>query len=202
MKKVFKRFLAMAAAAALAAGSFSTAAVPGQAETVTEEDKAMGDSMKSEIKLYASSTPTKPSNTVATGVDISYHNGSIDFESLADDVDFVIIRCGYGSDYTSQDDSNFEANVKGCVENNIPFGVYLYSYATTTTKAKSEAAHTTRLLDQLDDWGAELSLPVFYDMEDSSQASLSASTKASIAKTYCTAVESAGYETGIYASKS
>ncbi len=177
-------------------------------DDVVEEDRAMGDSYydsldvsEDTLLLSIASVPDAPSNTVATGIDISHHQGSIDFSKLASEVDFIIIRCGYGGDYTSQDDTRFEEYVKGCVEYNIPFGVYLYSYATTTKKATSEADHTLRMLSYLEEWGAELSLPVFYDIEDSSQSTLSASTLASIAKTYCSALEAEGYPTGVYSSK-
>ena len=48
------------------------------------------------------------------GIDISEFNGSVDIAALQGQVDFVIIRCGYGSDYANQDDPQFEANVKKC----------------------------------------------------------------------------------------
>ncbi|MCD8028982.1 MAG: dockerin type I domain-containing protein [Erysipelotrichaceae bacterium] len=155
------------------------------------------------ISVYAiDNVPDAPENTIAVGVDISYHNGTIDFEQLATEVNFVIIRCGYGSNYTKQDDANFETYVKGCIENNIPFGVYLYSYADTVAKGKSEEEHALRLVEQISDWGGKLSLPVFYDMEDANTlGKCDASTKAAIAKAFCTVLEDAGYTTGIYANK-
>lgn len=147
--------------------------------------------------------PDAPEGTIAVGVDISYHNGTIDFEQLATEVNFVILRCGYGSDYTSQDDANFETYVKACVKYNIPFGVYLYSYANTVAKGTSEGEHALRLVEQAEnEWGVTLSLPVFYDMEDSDTlGTCDASTKAKIAQAFCTVLEDAGYTTGIYASK-
>ncbi|MCD7810230.1 MAG: dockerin type I domain-containing protein, partial [Erysipelotrichaceae bacterium] len=154
--------------------------------------------------VYAiDNVPDAPENTIAVGVDISYHNGTIDFEQLATEVNFVILRCGYGSDYISQDDANFETYVKSCVEYNIPFGVYLYSYADTVAKGKSEGEHALRLVEQaVNEWGATLSLPVFFDMENSGTlGTCNASTKAAIAQAFCTVLEDAGYTTGIYANK-
>ncbi len=154
--------------------------------------------------VYAiDNVPDAPENTIAVGVDISYHNGTIDFEQLASEVNFVILRCGYGSDYTSQDDANFETYVKSCVEYNIPFGVYLYSYADTVAKGTSEGEHALRLVEQaVNEWGATLSLPVFFDMENSGTlGTCDASTKAAIAQAFCTVLEDAGYTTGIYANK-
>ena len=47
------------------------------------------------------------------GVDISEHNGAVDFAALTQaGVKFAILRLGYGSDYTSQDDAQFAQNVR------------------------------------------------------------------------------------------
>ena len=82
------------------------------------------------------------------GIDVSEHNGNIDWAKVkASGVNFAIIRCGYGSDYTYQDDKKWLQNVKGCKAAGIPFGVYLYSYAKNTTMAASEAQHVIRCLN-------------------------------------------------------
>ncbi len=155
------------------------------------------------VCVYAiDNVPNAPDNTIAVGVDISYHNGTIDFEQLASEVNFVILRCGYGSDYTSQDDANFETYAKECIKYNIPFGVYLYSYADTVAKGTSEGEHALRLVEKISEWGGKLSLPVFYDMEDSGTlGKCDASTKAKIAQAFCKVLEDEGYTTGIYATK-
>ena len=74
--------------------------------------------------------------SVKKAVDISYHNGVIDFERLKNAVDYVIIRCGYGQDITSQDDKQWYRNVGECERLGIPYGVYFYSYAKTTAKLR------------------------------------------------------------------
>ena len=83
---------------------------------------------------------------VATGVDISQFNGDVDIGALKGKVDFVIIRCGYGSDYRDQDDKRFYENVRKAEAAGIPWGAYLYSYALDTDMARSEAQHMLRLL--------------------------------------------------------
>ncbi|MGM9936647.1 MAG: stalk domain-containing protein [Candidatus Ornithomonoglobus sp.] len=130
------------------------------------------------------------------GIDVSEHQGIIDWESMKNDIDFAIIRCGYGSDYESQDDKMWFINVEECERLGIPYGVYLYSYANTPEKAQSEAQHALRLLN-----GRKVSLPVFYDMEDNIQAVLTAGERGQYAKLFCDAVSAAGYEVGIYANK-
>jgi len=78
------------------------------------------------------------------GIDVSKHNGKLTDADIKD-VDFVIIRCGFGSDFKWQDDNQFENNVALCEKLGKPYGIYLYSYANCIEKAKSEVAHIKRL---------------------------------------------------------
>ena len=84
---------------------------------------------------------------IRKGIDVSKHQGKINWAKVkAAGIDFAIIRCGYGSDQKDQDDAYWQYNVSECERLGIPYGVYLYSYANTTAKARSEAQHTLRLL--------------------------------------------------------
>lgn len=132
---------------------------------------------------------------LATGIDISEFNGSVDIAAMKGKVDFVIIRCGYGSDYESQDDSQYWENVRKCQQAGMPFGVYLYSYARNTQMAKSEARHTLRLLK-----GLVPLYGVWYDVEDSTLPS--GETLIDNCLAYCGEIRSAGYYCGIYSSLS
>ncbi|MFR8039683.1 MAG: cell wall-binding repeat-containing protein [Anaerovoracaceae bacterium] len=126
------------------------------------------------------------------GIDVSKWQGNIDWNKVkASGIDFAIIRCGFGGNYTNQDDQYFKRNVSECERLGIPYGVYLYSYATNTEKASSEADHVLRLIK-----GCKLSYPVYLDMEDNSTIG---SNYASIAKTFCNKITKAGYPVGIYA---
>lgn len=134
------------------------------------------------------------------GIDVSYHNGTIDWVKVkASSVDYAIIRCGYGMDQRDQDDTQWLNNVRGCLNNNIPFGVYIYSYATTTSRASSEADHVLRLLSEAGLEPSDLGYPIYFDMEDASTIN---SDHVAIAKTFCNKIEAAGYEVGIYSNKS
>lgn len=94
------------------------------------------------------------------GIDTSAHNGLIT-ESVLKQVDFVIIRAGYGSDIASQDDTQFANTVALCERFNKPWGAYLYSYALNVEMAESEAKHITRVLN-----GKVPPMGVWIDMED------------------------------------
>lgn len=131
--------------------------------------------------------------TVKKAVDISYHNGVIDFERLKNAVDYVIIRCGYGQDMASQDDKQWNRNVSECERLGIPYGVYFYSYAKTTAKIEGEIRHCLRLLQ-----GHTPSLPVFFDSEEKGTQGVAKHN----AKRFCDAMLTNGYKAGIYASKS
>lgn len=138
------------------------------------------------------------SKAICKGIDVSYHNGTIDWKKVKQsEVEYAIIRCGYGTNDKSQDDKKWEENVKGCTDNNIPYGVYLYSYADTVEKASSEADHAIRLLE-----GKKFKYPVYYDLEeDKLRDKISKKTIADIAQTFCDKLSAKGYTVGIYANK-
>lgn len=127
-------------------------------------------------------------------IDVSKHQGSIDWAKVKDHIDGAIIRCGFGSDIRSQDDVRFKENVEGCIKHGIPFGVYLYSYAKSVAAAKSEALHVIRLLAPYKD---KISFPVYYDLEEPGTELGSVER----AKIFCDMVEAEGYWCGIYANQ-
>ena len=48
-------------------------------------------------------------------IDVSYHNGTIDWAKVkAAGIDGAIIRCGYGDNITSQDDKQWKRNADEC----------------------------------------------------------------------------------------
>lgn len=103
------------------------------------------------------------------GVDISYANGNIDLAKVKNaGYKWVMIRCGYGSDITSQDDTQFASNVAKAEKLGMPWGVYLFSYACSTADAKSELAHIDRLLKAQKAKGYYPTLPIALDIEPSS----------------------------------
>ena len=132
---------------------------------------------------------------IKKGIDVSEHNGTINWELVKNDgIDFAIIRCGYGMDLLNQDDKQWEHNVHECERLNIPYGVYLYSYATNIQKAKSEAQHVLRLLKN-----HSVTYPIYYDLEDlKTTFPLSSREKGEIAKTFCDILSAEGYDVGIY----
>ena len=159
--------------------------------------KDRGDANYAARATTNSGWPNDP-KAICKGIDVSYHNGTIDWKRVKQsEVEYAIIRCGYGTNDKNQDDKKWEENVKGCIDNNIPYGVYLYSYADTVEKASSEADHAIRLLQ-----GKKFKYPVYYDLEeDAIRKKLSKTEIANIAKTFCNKLSAKGYTVGIYANK-
>ena len=146
-------------------------------------------------------TQSKAATTIDTtedvrllGIDVSHYQGAINWKKVkADGVNYAIIRCGYGQDITSQDDARWKENADACTSQGIPFGTYLYSYATTEAAARGEANHVLRLIK-----GYNLQYPVYYDIEHTTQKQLSAKQLGKVAKAFCDVIEAAGYKVGIY----
>ena len=122
-------------------------------------------------------------------IDVSEHNGTINWEQAKSHIDGAILRCGYGMDIASQDDKQWARNVAECERLGIPYGVYIYSYATNTDRAKSEAQHVLRLIQ-----GHKLSYPVYFDMEEPGTEGSAVAN----AITFGDIIEAAGYWCGVY----
>lgn len=68
-------------------------------------------------------------------IDISKHQGTIDFDALKECAALVICRASCGSDK----DVRFDEYAKAMNERGIPFGVYCYSYCRDAAKGEDEA---------------------------------------------------------------
>lgn len=130
------------------------------------------------------------------GIDVSEFQGKIDWGKVKNSgVEFAILRCGYGMDFSNQDDVEYERNANECERLGIPYGVYLMSYANTVEKARSEAKHVLRLIE-----GRKISLGVWYDIEDNgTSGAINKETLTNIINTFCNTIKNAGHRVGVYA---
>lgn len=130
------------------------------------------------------------------GIDVSQYQGLINWDVVKDHIDFAIIRCGFGQDLPGQDDKLFKRNADECTRLNIPFGIYLYSYAKNAADAKGEAKHVMRLIKNY-----KMAYPIYYDLEDENTTGKQTNEViANIAKTFAEELEKNGYYVGMYAS--
>ena len=136
------------------------------------------------------------------GIDISAHQGNIDLAALKSQIDFVIIRVGYG--VSGSIDSKFKRNADLCKQLGIPFGFYWYSYALDVSGAQQEA---TNFLNAVAPYKNDYSMGCWFDMEDADgykrkHGMPSNSTLRAMCAAWCKKVEESGYWAGVYASES
>ena len=133
-------------------------------------------------------------------IDVSSHQGTINFEELKGNVDGIIIRAGYGGNHI---DTQFERNVSECNRLDIPCGAYWFSYAYTVEMAANEAKN---LLDAVRPYTLEL--PLAFDYEyDSVRYSKQQGVDPSIGlvrdmtNAFCETIENAGYWCMLYTNR-
>ena len=91
------------------------------------------------------------------GIDVSEHQGTIDWNKVKGNVDFVILRAGYGHNNI---DKQFVRNICECNRLGIPVGIYWFSYAYTTDMAINEANFAVQAIKNY-----KIDLPIFFDFE-------------------------------------
>lgn len=135
------------------------------------------------------------------GVDVSDHQGYIDWEAVAaDGIDFAMVRLGYRG-YTEgvlNRDAYAAYNLEGAQAAGIDVGAYFFSQATTVDEAREEAAFVLGLLD-----GRSLEMPVAFDHEPIAGVAgrandVDSATLAACAAAFCETLEEAGYATIVY----
>lgn len=139
------------------------------------------------------------------GIDVSSHQGEIDWEAVkAAGVEFVMLRLGYRG-YTEgglYEDERFRANAEAAARAGLRLGAYFFSQATGPEEAREEAAFVLDLLDALP--AGALTLPVAFDWEriDSEPArtdAMDGETLTDCALAFCGALSEAGYTPAVYA---
>ena len=130
---------------------------------------------------------------MVNGIDVSTHNGYIDWGKVkaSGQVDFAILRTGFGREHPRQIDSRFERNYAECARLGVPVGAYHYSYALSPEDAVKEADFCLKLLK-----GKKFSYPIWYDIEEKSH--VKRGNCDDIAKAFCDKLEAAGYFVGVY----
>ncbi len=140
--------------------------------------------------------------TLRRGIDVSRHNGNVDFQAVkAAGIDFVILRGAYrsyGANGELHLDEKFHENLLAASAAGLDTGVYVFSQAISEEEAVEEAE---LLLSALS--GASISMPVIFDPESilddearTDNVSGEQFTKNTIA--FCERVKQAGYQPMVY----
>ena len=131
------------------------------------------------------------------GVDLSKHNGDVDFEMLKKaGVNYVILRAGYGKS-VSQKDQKFDVNYAKAKAIGLDVGAYWYSYAESTSEAEQEAEACLKIIS-----GRQFEYPIYFDLEEARQFKIGPIFCTNAVNMFCDAIESAGFFAGLYMSKS
>lgn len=129
------------------------------------------------------------------GIDVSHHQGIINWESVAKSgIEFTIIKAG-GSDKGFYKDSKFEDNYAGAKKAGLSVGAYYYVGKNCTTRYAG-ISDAQRFIDLLK--GKQFDFPVYIDLESTPTSAKEGATEAVIG--FCETLEAAGYYAGIYAS--
>ena len=139
------------------------------------------------------------------GVDVSSHQGKIDWQAAAaDGIEFAFIRAGYRGYETGRlaEDSRFIENAEGAYAAGIEVGLYIYSQALTEQEAREEAEYLVSCIEELN---AEITLPLVFDWElpegeNVRTEELSGEEQTRCCEAFCAAVREAGYEAAYYSS--
>ncbi len=137
------------------------------------------------------------------GVDVSEHQGTIDWAAVAGDgIDFAMVRAvyrGYGHAGSLNEDVNARANIEGALAAGLDVGVYVFSQATTVEEAVQEADAVLELIS-----GYDITYPVVFDLEklagvDTRTDQLTMEEVTACARAFCDRITEAGYHPMIYA---
>ncbi len=152
---------------------------------------------------YTGLSYTTPALVKAVGIDVSQHQGAIDWSAVkADGIDFAYIRAAYRGTSTGAlaVDTRFSANIEEAQAAGIKVGVYIFSQAITAQEAEEEAAFVLSLVS-----GCDLDLPLVLDYEfDESHAGrlataeLSTEERTAIVLAFCDYVTKEGFSPMVY----
>lgn len=218
MNKInFKRFTALFACAALAAslsacGSSDDAVDPHEGmayvntganyEWITPaEGVAVSDFAEEEFTTGEDGMPqyTGTGYDTRLGVDVSFYQGEIDWQTVADNgVEFAMIRCGYRGSESGAivEDEQFRNNMQGALDAGLDVGVYFFSQSTGAIEAAEEANFVLGLIQDYD-----VTMPVAFDWEplaDSRAEDIDRDELTASAVVFCEMVKDAGYTPCVY----
>lgn len=131
-------------------------------------------------------------------IDVSSHQGIIDWNTVKNsgEIDGVILRIGYA---TGSEDKMLAYNIRELKRLQIPYGIYLFSYAENETEALGEANFTISLIQR---YALKPTLGLYYDIESWNIGNyipnITPETYEKIITTYTSTTLANGYASGVY----
>lgn len=150
---------------------------------------------KDETGAWCNSEGDPIEGALYRGIDVSEWQKQIDWDAVKAGglVDYAILRAAaFAGETPSRKgvDVCWERNAKECERLGIPYGAYIYSYATNAAEAQEEADYILGLVK-----GHNLTCPIYIDIEDLSIINANLNV---VAETFCKRIEAAGYRAGVY----
>lgn len=135
------------------------------------------------------------------GIDISKHNGNIDWNAVKNSgVQYVILRCGYRGSASGVlvEDQKFKSNIQGATAAGLKVGIYFFSQAVNEVEAVEEASMTLSLIKNY-----RITYPVYIDVESANGRAdgIPKATRTSVINAFCQTIRNSGYTPGLYANK-
>lgn len=138
------------------------------------------------------------------GVDVSEHQGSIDWQAVANDgIQFAMLRIGNRGTTEGGlfQDGSFDENLAEAQAAGLQVGAYFYSQATSVAEAQEEADFVVGLMN-----GRKLDLPIVFDHEQDTTTNargntVDRETLTAAALAFCQRIEDSGYQSMIYGNK-
>ena len=135
------------------------------------------------------------------GIDISKHNGNIDWNAVKNSgVQYVILRCGYRGSASGVlvEDQKFKSNIQGATAAGLKIGIYFFSQAVNEVEAVEEASMTLSLIKKY-----RITYPVYIDVESANGRAdgISKEARTSVINAFCQTIRNSGYTPGLYANK-
>ena len=139
-------------------------------------------------------------------IDVSYFNGTINWNRAKHIIDGAIIRVGYRGygQGTIKLDSRYTENIENVISHGVPVGVYFVTQAISEGEAREEARFALKMTAKY-----RLTYPIFIDSENcgagkgrADATKLTKLQRTQIIKAFCEEIEAGGQTAGIYASES
>ncbi|MCX0363199.1 SH3 domain-containing protein [Clostridium perfringens] len=136
--------------------------------------------------------------TKLRGIDVSEHQGIVNWEQVKNNVDFVMLRAGYGRNNI---DKQFIRNIEECNRLGIPVGIYWFSYAWNVEMAKNEAKYALEAIK-----GYKVDYPISFDLEydtlnyaKKNGVTINKRLATDMINAFCSVIEQNGYKAMNYA---
>ena len=147
------------------------------------------------VGIYGTANGAASTESGETIIDVSHHQGAIDWAKVPYRAIVRIGYRGYGSGKLMKDEQ-YDANLAGAKANGKLFGFYFFSQAITVDEAREEADFCASL--------APTGYPLFFDAEwshethDGRADNLTKDQRTAIAMEFCEKAKTHGFTAGIY----